>query len=82
MQHVRASYEDLSEAARGADLLVTHPITFAGPVVAEMTGHPWVSSVLSPISFFSAYDPLFPPKRPPDEVVRRELRPSSIACCQ
>src|SRR5437868_2219885 len=28
--HLRAAYEDLTEAVRGADLLLTHPITFAG----------------------------------------------------
>ncbi len=54
---VRASYEDLMEAVRGADLLVTHPITYAGPIVAEKTGIAWVSTVLAPLSFFSAYDP-------------------------
>ena len=59
--HVRDSSEDLSEAFEGADLLVTHPITFAGPMVAQVTGIPWVSSVLSPIIFFSAYDNLIPP---------------------
>jgi rhamnosyltransferase subunit B len=58
---VRESYADLMEAVRDADLLVTHPITFAGPLVAEVTGVRWISSVLSPIVFFSAYDPLIPP---------------------
>jgi rhamnosyltransferase subunit B len=62
MRPVRESYEDLREAARGADLLVTHPITFAGPVLAQKENIPWVSSLLSPISFFSAYDPIFPPE--------------------
>jgi MGT family glycosyltransferase len=62
MSRVRESYEDLSVAAREADLLITHPITFAGPVLAQKTGLPWISSLLSPISFFSAYDPIFPPE--------------------
>ena len=31
LPHLRHSYTDLTAAARGADLLVTHPITFAGP---------------------------------------------------
>lgn len=48
---------DLREATRGADLLVTHPVTFAGPVVAALEGVPWVSTVLAPLSFFSATDP-------------------------
>ncbi|MBD0373448.1 MAG: glycosyltransferase family 1 protein [Pyrinomonadaceae bacterium] len=59
--HVRDSYADLTEAVRGADLLITHPITFAGPLVAQVTGIRWISSILSPIVFFSAYDTLIPP---------------------
>ena len=58
---LREGYEDLLEAVKGADLLLTHPITFAGPLVAQKTGIPWVSSVLAPVSFFSAYDPPMPP---------------------
>jgi rhamnosyltransferase subunit B len=59
--YVFESYTDLMQAADGADLLVTHPITFAGPLVARMTGIPWISTVLAPVSFFSAYDPPMPP---------------------
>ncbi len=55
---LRESYADLSAALEGADLLVTHPITFAGPILAEKTGIRWASSVLAPISFFSAYEPI------------------------
>ena len=58
---VREGYEDLLTAVEGADLLFTHPISFAGPLVAQMTAIPWVSSVLAPVSFFSAYDPPRPP---------------------
>jgi UDP:flavonoid glycosyltransferase YjiC (YdhE family) len=59
---VRESYKDLSEAVRGADLLVTHPVTFAGPLVAEKERVAWASTVLAPISFFSAHDlPVFSP---------------------
>ncbi len=64
MPHVRESYEDLSEAVRRADLLVTHVATLVGPVVAQKTGVPWISSVLAPTSFFSAYDPTVPPLFP------------------
>jgi rhamnosyltransferase subunit B len=59
--YVREGYEDLMQAVKGADLLVTHPITFAGPLVAQKTGIAWISTVLSPLSFFSAYDPPMPP---------------------
>lgn len=58
---VRQGYEDLLRAVEGADLLLTHPISFAGPLVAQKTGISWVSSVLAPASFFSAYDPPVPP---------------------
>ncbi len=58
---VREGYEDLLSAVEGADLLLTHPISFAGPLVAQKTGMPWVSSVLAPVSFFSVYDPPVPP---------------------
>ena len=62
MPAFRDSYHDLLAAADDADLLVTHPITFAGPVIAEHRGLPWVSMVLSPMSFFSVHDfPVLPP---------------------
>lgn len=57
MPHLRDAYADLEAATRNADLIVTHPLSFAGRLLAEKTRMPWVSSVLAPISFFSAYDP-------------------------
>lgn len=59
--HLRDGYQDLLGAVAGADLLLTHPISFAGPLVAQKTGLPWVSSVLAPVSFMSAYDMPVPP---------------------
>jgi rhamnosyltransferase subunit B len=50
------SAADLEAAADGVDLIVSHPVTFAAPLVAERRGLPWLSSVLAPMSFFSAYD--------------------------
>jgi rhamnosyltransferase subunit B len=58
---LRQGYEDLLRVVEGADLLLTHPISFAGPLVAQKTGIPWVSSVLAPASLMSAYDPPAPP---------------------
>jgi rhamnosyltransferase subunit B len=58
---VRDSYADLLEAVAGADLLVTHPVAPAGPLVGRKTGMNWISTVLAPISFFSDYDPPVPP---------------------
>jgi UDP:flavonoid glycosyltransferase YjiC (YdhE family) len=48
----------------GADVLVSHAIPMAAPIVAEVTGVKWVSAVLSPISIPSAYDPPTPPELP------------------
>lgn len=58
---VRDSYADLLQAVSGADLLVTHPAAPAGPLVGRKTGMLWISTVLAPLSFFSAYDPPVPP---------------------
>lgn len=62
--NVRVAYEDLKEATKDADLLVTHVITYAGPILAQKTGIPWISTVLAPASFFSAYDPIVPARAP------------------
>ena len=42
---------------QGADLLITHPIVFAGLIVAQETGIRWILSVLVPNSFLSVFDP-------------------------
>ena len=54
---LRDAYEDLSDAVRGADLLVTHPITFAAPIVAQKIGIPWVATMLAPLSLWSNHAP-------------------------
>jgi len=51
-----ADYAALDVAAQRADVMVTHPITFAAPIVAQARRLPWVSTVLAPMSFFSASD--------------------------
>jgi rhamnosyltransferase subunit B len=74
---LQESYEDLSETTRGADMLLTHPLTFAGPLVAEKVSIPWVSTVLAPISFFSAHDFPVLPLLPRLAVVLRRLGPGA-----
>jgi UDP:flavonoid glycosyltransferase YjiC (YdhE family) len=60
MPALRESHEDLRALARSADLLITHPLTFAGRITADELRLRWLSSVLAPMSFFSAHDlPLF-----------------------
>jgi UDP:flavonoid glycosyltransferase YjiC (YdhE family) len=61
MSVVRESYEDTLAAAEGADLLVSHLLTFTTPLVAEKKGIPWVSTNLQPLGFLSVHDPpVFP----------------------
>jgi UDP:flavonoid glycosyltransferase YjiC (YdhE family) len=61
------TYDDLLDAAtkpERADLLLLGELNYAGPLVAEVTGIPWASYVLAPLSFFSAYDPPVLPMYP------------------
>jgi UDP:flavonoid glycosyltransferase YjiC (YdhE family) len=62
---LRQTYADLLDAATKpvrADLLLMGELNYAGPIVAEITGIPWASYVLAPLSFFSAFDPpVLPP---------------------
>lgn len=61
MPHLRESHEDLARACHDADLLVTHPLAFAGPLIAQKKGLRWASTALSPMTLFSSIDPpLFP----------------------
>lgn len=55
--HLEQTCRQLLDAATGADLLVSHPVTFAAPAVAQVLGLPWIATVLAPMSFFSVYDP-------------------------
>jgi UDP:flavonoid glycosyltransferase YjiC (YdhE family) len=64
MTKLRETYDELRGAAAGADLLVSHPITYAAPIVAEQARMPWISTVLAPLSFFSATDPAVLPTAP------------------
>ena len=64
---LRHTYDDLLQAVtkpERADLLLMGELNYAGPIVAEMTGIPWASYVLAPLSFFSAYDPPVLPMYP------------------
>jgi UDP:flavonoid glycosyltransferase YjiC (YdhE family) len=61
LPRLRESADDLAQALPGTDLLISHPITWAAPLLAEARGLPWASVVLAPISLFSAHDlPVFP----------------------
>jgi rhamnosyltransferase subunit B len=65
--HLRETYADTLSAVvaeGGADLLVSHQVPLTAPLVADKTGVKWISSVLFPIAFVSAYDPPTPPQLP------------------
>lgn len=64
MPVLRQSYEDTLAATEGADLLVSHTLTFTTRLVAEKTGIPWASTMLQPIGFLSVYDPPVLPPAP------------------
>ena len=73
---IRETYEDLAAAAAHADLIVTHPATYAGPIVAQVQRLPWVSTMLAPMGFFSVHEP---PVMPPAPWLKRIDRFPPIA---
>jgi UDP:flavonoid glycosyltransferase YjiC (YdhE family) len=53
----RNTYDDLLDASTGADLLVTHPlVAYSARLVSERHGIPWLSTMITPLGFLSAYD--------------------------
>jgi len=80
LPYLRQSYDDIVDVCRGADLVVTHPITFAAPIAAERLGLRWMSTVLAPLSFFSISDyPILPPMIRLSEWMRRRRWTSRAA---
>lgn len=57
---VRPAFEDLDRLAADADLIVSHSLTFAAPLVAEKRRLPWAAVQLQPFVMLSAYDPPIP----------------------
>jgi UDP:flavonoid glycosyltransferase YjiC (YdhE family) len=53
---VRDQYAALEEAVADADAVVSHPVTFAAPLVAEKRRLPWAATVLAPMSLMSVTD--------------------------
>jgi UDP:flavonoid glycosyltransferase YjiC (YdhE family) len=56
LPYLEESYQDMWQVTEGADLVVTNPLTLSALVVAEVRKMPWISVVLAPASFISAYD--------------------------
>jgi UDP:flavonoid glycosyltransferase YjiC (YdhE family) len=61
---LRDTYADLQKATRDADFLVAAELVYPAPILGEITGIPWATCTLSPLSFFSVYDPPVPPQFP------------------
>ncbi len=57
LPHLQASYQDLLAASYQSDFLISHPATFAVPIIATQRGLPWAASSLAPLSLASCYDP-------------------------
>jgi UDP:flavonoid glycosyltransferase YjiC (YdhE family) len=79
MPFLDAMYEDAHAALDGADLAVTHAITYAAPMAADKRGVPWLSTALQPLVFTSAYDPPVPPQAPGLAFLRRLLPPTVMS---
>jgi UDP:flavonoid glycosyltransferase YjiC (YdhE family) len=54
--------DDLLDVAAHADLILTHPLSFAAQLIARSLQRQWMSTVLSPMVFLSVHDP---PPLPP-----------------
>ncbi len=54
---VREATLGVLEAARGADVVVGHPLAFGAVLAAEKLGIPRVHAALQPLTLFSALDP-------------------------
>ncbi len=57
MPNVDDAYADLDALVADDDILISHPLTYAAPVLAERRSLAWASSVLAPLGFFSQQDP-------------------------
>jgi UDP:flavonoid glycosyltransferase YjiC (YdhE family) len=52
---LHAKVQELRKACSGADLLVARAAHLAAPIVAELTGIPWVHITMTPLNIPSAY---------------------------
>jgi rhamnosyltransferase subunit B len=75
LPNLHETYADLIDIAKDTDLIVAGELVYAARLVAEKLGIRWVSSVLQPFSFFSAYDPPVLPFFP----FLAKLRPLGVA---
>src|SRR5215217_7218034 len=68
---LRESLEDLLGATEGADVVITHTLASAARLAAEARGLPWISAVMQPMGYLSAYEPPLIGPRAMSHVLRR-----------
>jgi rhamnosyltransferase subunit B len=73
---IRETYADLEAACDGADLLIAHNLVLAAPLLAAKSDLPWLSVILQPFSFMSAFDAPALGVSPLLDLVRRGLPPA------
>ena len=73
MPNVEAAYEDLDALVGDDDVLISHPLTYAAPVLAERRRLHWASTVLAPLGFFSQQDAPLMVVTPLVESIQRNL---------
>ena len=61
MPNLQPMFEDMMQAVKNADLLITGEIVYAAKSVVEKSGVKWISTSLAPGSISSANDPFVPP---------------------
>ena len=54
---LRDALADLQRATDDADLVVAHPLASTARLAAEARGVPWLSAVMQPMGYLSAYEP-------------------------
>jgi rhamnosyltransferase subunit B len=54
---LREALADLQRVTRDADLVVAHPLASAARLASEARGVPWLSAVMQPMGYLSAYEP-------------------------
>lgn len=54
---LRDSVTDMLAAAEGADALVAHPLACSARLAAEAKDVPWISAVMQPMGYLSAFEP-------------------------
>src|SRR6185295_15373809 len=57
MPAIRQCHAETLRAVDGVELVLSHPISLASPIVCEQKKLRWASAVLAPLSFFSLNEP-------------------------